>query len=214
MAPLQVTLCNDSMILHKPSELQDKTNLRPLTWATLATWFTFPYLAPVAWHLILKSIECLKKIPSPTSLSRLFQTLIFFSIMSLATSTMTSKKHMYVICMHSASQTAQGLHILKYSGHHIRPVPAQTIISRNQLILKEVTEVLDPISCFASLGIVSWEEKFKISTLSTSEIKRKTQDEMRPDYIPKNIEAYSCIHGDTSPVARVSLARVQEREVL
>ena len=98
----------------------------------------------------------------------------------------------------------------KYSGHHSKPLPARTIISRNQLILKTVTEDLNPISCFASLGIVSWEEKFKISTLSTSEIKRKYQDERRPDFIPKNVEAYSCLHGDTSPAATVSLARVQE----
>ena len=98
----------------------------------------------------------------------------------------------------------------KYSDHPSKPLPARTITSRNQLILKTVTEDLNPISCYASVGIVSWEQKFKIGTLSTSEIKRKHQDEKNSDFITKNAEAYSCLHGDTSPVATVSLARIQE----
>ena len=98
----------------------------------------------------------------------------------------------------------------KFSNHPTKPLPVRTITSRNQLILKTVTENLDPISCYASVGIVSWEQKFEISFLSTSEIKKKHQDDKNSEFIPRNAEAYSCLHGDTSPVATISLARIQE----
>ena len=93
---------------------------------------------------------------------------------------MASEKHIYVMrgddlvldCTLLARLPKASID-WKYSGHHSRPLPSRTIISRKQLILNKVTEALDPIYCFTSLGVVSWEEKFKISTLSTSEIKRK-----------------------------------------
>ena len=117
---------------------------------------------------------------------------MLLSLLSLTTSTMASEKHIYVMrgddlvldCTLLARLPKASID-WKYSGHHSRPLSSRTIMSRNQLILKKVTEALDPISCFASLGV-------------------------RPDYIPKNIEAYSCTAGNTSPVATVSLARVQE----
>ena len=69
----------------------------------------------------------------------------------------------------------------KFSNNPTKPLPVRTITSRNQLILKAVTESLDPISCYASVGIVSWEQKFEISFLSTSEIKKKHQDDKIPN---------------------------------
>ena len=133
------------MILHTPSHSQDKTHQTadpsPWIWPTLVVWLLAPQVTPAVWFLIPKSREWLRKTPSPTSTSRLLQTLVFFSLLSLTTSTMTSQKHMYVMrgdnlvldCTLLTRQPKANIDS-KYSGHHSRPLPARTIISRNQVL--------------------------------------------------------------------------------
>ena len=111
-------------------------------------------------------------------------------MLPLVAPTINSEKHIHVLSGDDLVLDCTLLNRLpkaalewKFSGHHSRPLPARTIISRNQLILKDITEVLDPISYFANLGAVSWEEKFNTNTLTTrekDEVPRRYQTQLHP----------------------------------
>ena len=96
------------------------------------------------------------------------------------------------------------------SWNSFKPLPKRTIITRTQLVIKSVSENLGHISCYASLGLVSWEQRFEIILSSTPENQENQHNDTIPGSIPSNIEAYSCLDGHTSPVATISLAQIQE----
>ena len=158
----------NKMMLHNFSSFQDHPcqTCSSIIWTVLALTIT-------AWHCTLNGQ---KKISTLSCCKKVFQGLLLLSMLSSATSTMTSQKTLHILKGDDLILECNLLDKLpkaainwNFSGKPNKPLPERAIITRSQLVIKSVTESLGHISCYASLGIVSWEQRFEISFLSTPE---------------------------------------------